>query len=93
MAYPNTKFEGFSIILNKLQQFPGTENNFDKLTANQEDLLGVAYDYGSVMHYGRTAFSVNGEETISPVDSNAQIGQRVELSESDRQKARNWLGC
>jgi hypothetical protein len=41
------------------------------------------YDYGSIMHMPRTAFSVNGEPTIEPLDPNVQIGQRNALSPSD----------
>ncbi|BCJ47812.1 hypothetical protein GCM10010168_21710 [Actinoplanes ianthinogenes] len=60
---------------------PGMEHNFDQHITDGDDLGG--YDYGSIMHYPRTAFSVNGQETITPVDRNAQIGQRTGLSPGD----------
>jgi hypothetical protein len=46
------------------------------------DDLG-AYDYGSIMHYPRWAFSKNGQDTIVPTNPNAQIGQRDGLSPGD----------
>jgi Astacin (Peptidase family M12A) len=31
--------------------------------------FGVGYDYNSVMHYSRKAFSKNGEDTLTPLVS------------------------
>ena len=86
----------------------GKESNFDKYSAFVIDPFGESYDYGSVMHYSRTAFSVNGEETITPnvsmdyfgfwismwlfcsiQDPDAEIGQRIYLSQSDINKLNN----
>ncbi|XP_049300062.1 seminal metalloprotease 1-like [Anopheles funestus] len=71
----------------------GTENNFNIYGSNVVTDFNVRYDYGSVMHYGATAFSVNGQRTIIPKDPNATIGQRLGMSERDISKL-NWMyGC
>ena len=57
------------------------------------DDLGV-YDYGSIMHYPRDAFTKNGQDTITPTDANAQIGQRNGLSATDIAAVRQmYPGC
>ena len=42
------------------------EQFFRKVSFSEATTLGVEYDYGSLMHYGRFAFSVNGNATIVP---------------------------
>ena len=41
------------------------------------------YDYGSIMHYPRWAFSKTGEDTLTPTDPTVVIGQRDGLSPGD----------
>ena len=56
------------------------------------DDLG-AYDYGSIMHYPRDAFSRNGRDTITPTDPSAVIGQRRGLSAGDIAAVRDMYNC
>ncbi|MEE9321592.1 MAG: M12 family metallopeptidase [Granulosicoccus sp.] len=61
---------------------PEKWHNFDKAPASAE-LLGD-YDYDSIMHYGRTNFSVNGMDTIAPLANAApNLGQRSAPSAGD----------
>jgi astacin len=57
----------------------GREHNFDQHIADGDDVLD--YDYDSIMHYGRTAFSTGGD-TITPPPG-VTIGQRDGLSLGD----------
>jgi len=59
----------------------GFEHNFDQHIVDGDDV--GPYDYGSIMHYPRTAFSKDGSETITPITPGAQIGQRTALSAGD----------
>lgn len=45
----------------------------------------VEYDYGSVMHYPATAFTINGSATIVPLRPLGEniMGQRVRISDKD----------
>lgn len=69
------------VVVNSDNITSGQEHNFAKRINDGDDLH--RYDYASIMHYGRFAFSNNGLETISPIDAAAQIGQRTELSFTD----------
>lgn len=59
----------------------GMAAQFNQHITDGDDL--GAYDYGSIMHYPRKAFSKNDQDTIVPVNAGAQIGQRTGLSAGD----------
>ncbi|XP_075044351.1 embryonic protein UVS.2-like isoform X2 [Mixophyes fleayi] len=73
---------------------PGTEVNFLKYDSNN---LGLEYDYSSVMHYGRYAFSNSlwaDTPTIVPKpDASKPIGQRYGLSTLDIAKINKLYQC
>ncbi|XP_034662822.1 high choriolytic enzyme 1 [Drosophila subobscura] len=68
-------------------------NNFEK--AARTEAFGVPYDYGSVMHYSKNAFSINGQPTIVPMQSQGadQMGQRNGFSDLDIQKLNRMYDC
>ena len=56
--------------------------------------MGTTYDYGSVLHYSETAFAVDdSQNTITPHDPDAEIGQRVEMSSLDSERVQILYGC
>ncbi|XP_013378299.1 PREDICTED: astacin-like metalloendopeptidase [Chinchilla lanigera] len=70
---------------------PGFEINFVK--SRSSNML-APYDYSSVMHYGRLAFSRRGEPTIIPLWApSVHIGQRWNLSASDITRVRRLYDC
>ncbi|CAB1339615.1 unnamed protein product [Coregonus sp. 'balchen'] len=70
---------------------PGMEFNFRKIdTIN----LGTPYDYNSVMHYSRFAFSRNTQPTILPIpDNNAVIGRATQMSPIDILRINRLYNC
>ena len=59
----------------------GKERNFEVIESAR--LLGP-YNLESIMHYGPTSFSRNGEPTIVPLDgAGLNMGQRIRLTETD----------
>jgi hypothetical protein len=60
---------------------PDFIHNFDKHIQDGKDLGD--YDFGSIMHYPETAFSINGKPTIV-AKGGQSIGQRNGLSKGDR---------
>ena len=74
---------------------PGFLNNFQKISIQKVDSLGTPYDYHSIMHYNKYAFSRNRRPTITALDSNftGRLGQREGLSPIDIKQANLLYGC
>lgn len=69
--------------------------NFKKYPTSAVDTFGVPYDYGSVMHYGGKAFTMNGRDTIKTLNPRDQtkIGSRKGLSFNDIWLANKMYKC
>ncbi|XP_061592935.1 low choriolytic enzyme-like [Cololabis saira] len=69
----------------------GTEYNFRRIATRN---LGTPYDYGSVMHYGRFAFSSNRQPTIVPIpNANVVIGRATQMSRMDILRINRLYQC
>lgn len=72
--------------------FPEYAHNFEKddnpLITEQD----YPYDYRSIMHYHSTGFSIDGSETIVPLDPDIEIERTDELTDDDRKKCREIYG-
>ncbi|XP_065201859.1 protein tolkin-like isoform X3 [Planococcus citri] len=78
----------------------GQEYNFNKLTDEEVNSLGLPYDYESIMHYARNTFSKGTYlDTIHPIENTRntkrrpEIGQRVRLSEGDIAQTKLLYKC
>ncbi|XP_024151998.1 high choriolytic enzyme 2-like [Oryzias melastigma] len=71
---------------------PASAYNFNKHDTNN---LNTPYDYSSIMHYGRDAFSIAyGLDTITPIpDPNVPIGQRNGMSRWDITRINILYNC
>ncbi|KRZ11556.1 Zinc metalloproteinase nas-4 [Trichinella zimbabwensis] len=73
---------------------PGMESEFEKYSDQDLDNLGFEYDYDSIMHYEKEAFSRNGRATLIPLKSGSeQMGQRDGLSGKDILKINKLYAC
>ncbi|XP_065350400.1 hatching enzyme 1.2 [Cloeon dipterum] len=82
------------VKINLENVIPQFRNNFDK-QSRENTTYAFEYDYDSIMHYGRSFFSVGkGKPTITPKkDSKARLGQRRGLSKTDCLKINDLYGC
>lgn len=77
----------------------GQEYNFNKLTEEEVNSLGLPYDYDSIMHYARNTFSKSTYlDTILPQEEPLtkkmpEIGQRRRLSRGDISQTNMLYDC
>ncbi|XP_077593711.1 low choriolytic enzyme [Stigmatopora nigra] len=57
------------------------------------ETFNLPYDLPSIMHYGSTFFSTNGNPTIVARVTNKQMGQRVRMTPTDIQRIRMLYEC
>uniref|UniRef100_A0A674B693 Metalloendopeptidase n=2 Tax=Salmo trutta TaxID=8032 RepID=A0A674B693_SALTR len=73
----------------------GYQNDFNKYSENDTTTLGTPYDYYSVMHYSKDAFTNGNGSTIITKQPEFQevIGQRLEMSSNDVLKLNRMYSC
>lgn len=87
-SYPQNKINTFLFL------FKEHRHNFEKYPRDMGSSFGKPYDYDSVMHYSRLAFSKDMRTaTIEPRDQKAEIGQRMGLSFYDREEINSLYRC
>jgi len=72
----------------------GRENNFNYYSCSQVTHYGEPYDYVSVMHYSKYAFSKNGQPTIQAIDDPSRtLGNNQGLTQIDVNKLNAMYTC
>ncbi|KAI6652843.1 Zinc metalloproteinase nas-14-like [Oopsacas minuta] len=74
---------------------PDMEINFERVPSDVATTQGLPYDFGSIMHYRDTAYTSNGQRTITTLDPANQnlIGQRDTLSDTDMEHVNILYSC
>ena len=91
---PLTPVHLYTCIPNTCPPKESVRYNFVKRNESEVHDYGVEYDYGSIMHYGRTFFSIDGKSTtLLPLKHGVTIGQRLALSELDVVQANLLYMC
>ena len=81
------------VIWNNIQN--DSKSNFDKVDRRKFGNFNTKYDFHSVMHYPKYAFSKNGDATIIARDTRFAhiMGQREYLSSGDAERINNMYKC
>lgn len=76
---------------------PQYNDQFSQMAANIMDSMGYAYDYESIMHYGKNFFTKNQKNTLHirqpGLNAGVRIGQRKRLSYLDLAQIRAMYNC
>ncbi|CAL8325846.1 unnamed protein product [Gadus morhua 'NCC'] len=77
------------VLLQNVQS--GMQHNFNKIaTLNHV----TPYDYNSVMHYHKYAFSKNNQPSMVPIpNQNAVIGKATQMSQNDITRLNSLYNC